>query len=111
MSYISITQARQMISLFKELKPGLLSPGYPQSTLPNCETFSKSELEHIFEVTGCQQFRVYSGMDENNQVRSIIVGVNDDGVDIVPEDGEDNLILISDERCPDICPPNSPINP
>lgn len=87
----------------------------PQPTgidiLPKCETFSKAQVLEILERPGCEGFRVYYGMDEQLRVHAILVGVDAEDADLIPGSGEaGNYIIEEGRRCPDQCPPPSPLN-
>jgi hypothetical protein len=61
--------------------------------------------------------RIYSGMNEQLQVKAVIVGVDDKDKDMLPsltESGitdEEYFIGEEGQSCPPICPPPSHLNP
>ena len=86
--------------------PGTLKPEYANTDiLPLSETFNKDIFGELGDQEGCVAIRSYLGMDENQKVRLIFVGVNVDDEDIL------EYIFEHGNRCPPICGPASPLNP
>ncbi len=116
-SFISLQQAIDMTTSYRNQREKMLEPSYrDQGVLPTCETFDKTLVQQVLDQDQCVSFRVYFGMDNNKQVRTILVGVNADGKDILPEKsdaaaGEEGLIVDIAARCPPFCPPPSALNP
>lgn len=106
-----------MTTRFRSNKNTVLATAYQnQDVIPNCETFDKESIESVLQQDGCTGFRIYYGMDENLKIHAILVGVNDNGADILPvensllEEDPTGVILEEGQRCPPYCPPTSPLN-
>ena len=105
---ISLQTAIDMTTLYRANRP---------SNFPICETFEIDAVNKLLATDGCAFFRIYYGMKENDDVDAILVAANADGEDILPSstttgllDGE-AIILEDGIRCPEACPPESPLNP
>jgi hypothetical protein len=104
---ISLQTAIDMTTLYRANRP-------EQS--PICETFEKTAVAKLLATEGCVSLRIYYGMKENKNIDAILVAVNAEGVDILPP--ATNAVAATDEpiiledgiRCPDYCPPKSPVN-
>lgn len=88
-----------------------------QDILATCDTFNKSAVATLLSKPECASIRLYYGMNEELQLRPILVAVNEKGEDILPDlatlDGDEPSKDIVDDsiRCPPLCPPPSPLNP
>ncbi len=102
---ISLQQAIDMTSLYRASRP---------ENFPVCETFSKASIESLIANPRCVSFRIYYGMNPDKSVHAILVGADEKGNDILPAQsaalGDEGVILEDAERCPQICPPPSPLN-
>jgi hypothetical protein len=106
---ISLQTAIDMTKRYRANRP---------ANFPICETFEKEVIQRILDTAGCASLRVYFGMKENQQVSVILVAADAEGKDLLPAStttttatGTDDPVIIDDGyRCPDICPPDSPIN-
>jgi hypothetical protein len=82
-----------------------------------CETFDKQSVISMLAVENSAHLRIYLGEKEDGKVCSVLVAADAEGNDILPpesaslsaEDGEE-IILEDAMRCPDLCPPPSPLN-
>jgi hypothetical protein len=108
MSQISLEEGIEMITRYKDNRDRMLNSNYQMTILTLSETFEKSDIEVLIHQSECQKLRAYLGMDPDNNIRMIMVGVNGENEDILNE-GEE-IIIENGERCPDVCPPNSAIN-
>lgn len=116
---ISLAQAVEMTTLYRNKREEILKPLYRTDILPICETFEKADIQSILDQSECVSFRLYYGMDDKDLIHAIFVGVDAEGRDILPPSGTGNTstggdegILIDDgHRCPHTCPPASPLNP
>jgi len=104
---ISLQTAIDMTSRYRGKRP---------SNFPICETFEKDVIQKLLNITGCASFRIYYGMKADEQVDAILVAVDAEGNDILPPSGNtaadttDPVIIEDGYRCPDDCPPSSPLN-
>ncbi len=89
-----------------------------KNILPICETYDRAVFDRMLAEADCQQVRIYYGMDEDLKIHSIIVGADSKGADILPAeskaalrgDDDEPVIIESANRCPDLCPEESPLN-
>jgi hypothetical protein len=106
---ISLEQAAEMTSRFRSNRNTILSEEYRDGDIiANCETFDREAIEDVIEQEGCTRFRIYYGMDEELKIHAILVGVNDNDADILPEGNE--VLREEGQRCPPYCPISSPLN-
>lgn len=104
---ISLQTAIDMTILYRTKRP---------AEFPICETFEKDAVMKLLSTEGCASLRIYYGMKENGNVDAILVAVNAEGEDILPAitnatAGIDDPVVLEDGfRCPDYCPPKSPLN-
>ncbi|MDB5196348.1 MAG: hypothetical protein JWP88_719 [Flaviaesturariibacter sp.] len=105
---ISLDEAIKMTTLYRENKKAI----DPQSLLALSETFDRSALDRILAQGDCKKLRIYYGMDEKKGVHAILVGVNEKDEDILPKEGMegDGELAEDGRRCPNECPPESPLN-
>ena len=113
--FISLNQAIDMTTLYKSDKEAILATAYQnQNILPDSETFNRNAFDTLLAKEGCAGLRIYYGMDENLKVHALIVAVNEDNEDILPALASptviDEDIVEEGQRCPDLCPPPSPLN-
>lgn len=107
---ITLEEAIQLTTEYRKNKEEILAPEY-QGTNILCKsiTFSKSSLQELLEQPGCENFRVYFGMNaEHTEVCLVLVGVDGNGKDLAEKE---SIILDDGERCPNSCPQSSPLNP
>lgn len=107
--FISLAQAIEMTRDYRANRNEILQSEYQdRNILCICETIEKSEIDDLFQQEGAVKLRIYYGMNEDLTVHAVLVAVDDHNRDILP-DGEE-MILDNSERCPDDCPPASPLN-
>ena len=117
-NFISLSEGIEMTTAFRNNKDTILKSAYAgQNILANSETFSKADVETLLAKDGCEKLRIYSGMDANLQVHAILVAVDADNKDILPaansllsSEEEEDYLLERGQRCPTICPEDSPLN-
>lgn len=114
---ISLDEAIAMTALYRQQMNTILATQYQeQNILPVCETFDKAALDRLLAETGCAAVRIYYGMSDDLKVHAVIVGVNSNNEDLLPSWANmltsegDPVILEEATRCPDDCPPPSPLN-
>lgn len=115
---ISLQEAIDMTTLYRQEKEGILMPGLRgQNILCNSETFNVTDVLSLLNQPGCFGLRIYYGMKNDLKVHAILVGVDETGKDILPNDvqmqlDEDVLLLEEGKRCPPLCPEDpGPLNP
>ena len=117
--FISLQTGIDMTTLYRQEKENILATAYKnQNILPLSETFERTAIDAILQQQGCTAFRIYYGMTENLLVHAILVGVNENNEDILPSTvnsittTEDPVDIIAEQsiRCPEECPPPSPLN-
>jgi len=115
--FISITEAIDMTTLYRANRELILTQSAKnKQILPTCESFSLAVVNQVLTQAGCQGLRVYYGMDPSLKLHAILVGYDSQDRDMLPPlntEAEDSggPIVERGTRCPDICPPPSPLNP
>lgn len=114
---ISLDQAKKMTAKYREEKKKVLKEDYGKSDiLPISETFDRAAFDQLLAQPGCVSIRAYYGMDEENLVHLIVVGVNEKGEDMLPTESAaarsgsstettSYLLVENATRCPPTCPP------
>lgn len=119
--FISLEEAIALTSRYRNRKEGiLLESERGKNVLALSETFDRAAFDQVLSQPGCTALRIYYGMKENDQVHAVIVGVNASGQDMLPQAGaalndtesqEEGIHIIElGQRCPDLCPEESPLN-
>ncbi|MDB5252184.1 MAG: hypothetical protein JWP27_1353 [Flaviaesturariibacter sp.] len=118
---ISLDKAIEMTTRYRDLNNKILKEEYQgRNILPRSETFDRDALDRILAQDRCRKVRIYYGMDDRDLVHAVIVGVDAEDRDILPlradaarlSMGDDEGQIAEDStRCPDTCPPESPLNP
>jgi hypothetical protein len=127
---ISLDQARVMTALYRAERDNILKPEYlGKNILLTCETFERAAYDRLLAYPGCVGVRIYFGMNEALQVKCILVGVDADNKDILPdvnpagttgttsgsegtgEEEEEPPIVELGQACPPICPTPSGLYP
>lgn len=105
---ISLQTAIEMTTRYRASRP---------ANFPVCETFEIAAIQKLLATAGCVSIRIYFGMKENGDANVILVAVNAAGEDILPAGAaegsvtdEDAVVLEDGYRCPDDCPPPSPLS-
>lgn len=109
MSFISLTEAREMVARYQQHRGAMLKEGYSTDVLPLNITIPKSEIDQLLNQSGASSCRIYFGMQRGDLIDVILVATDASGKDIVP--AEDYLILDRGARCPHACPEESSLNP
>lgn len=114
--FITLQEAIDMTTLYRAEKENILKTEYQsQNILPRSEAFSRAPFDTLLAKTGCGGLRIYYGMTEDLKIHAIIVATDENGNDMLPEQTnsltEDEDVFERGNRCPDICPDESPLNP
>ncbi len=110
---IPLKDAVIMNRTYRIMKEIILDPRFQnQDILPVCETFDSTAITDLLGQPGCKALRIYYGMDAENKVHAVLVGVDGEDNDMLPPtDDESGVeILENGARCPLVCPPNSVLN-
>jgi hypothetical protein len=85
--------------------------------LPICETYDKTSVQALLDQPNAAKFRLYLGQKPNGDICNVLVAADENDHDILPEEGSNSLtgtdegIILEDSvRCPELCPPESPLN-
>ena len=100
-------EAHDMIARLKDMKSVIMCEEYKEADIiPLCETFNKEDLIDLLSQPGCDNLRIYLGMDTEDKIRLVLVGVDSNENDLLTN----SIILENGKRCPTECPPPSPLN-
>lgn len=121
--FISLEKAKKLKNNFKEKKNQLIDPKIPSTdVIPDSETFDRVAIDRLLALPGCVGIRIYTGLDEEYKIRLILVGVNDQGEDlIIPGTNTESLttstilptsgeVVEEGLRCPPVCPTTTILN-
>ncbi len=73
---ITLAQAIELTSNFR---------ANPGEDMPYAETFSAGPVKALLEQEGCHSFRIYLGRKTDDRICSVLVAVNENGQDILPQ--------------------------
>jgi len=106
---ISLGVAVELTTRYRENRP---------ENFPICETFDKESVRQMLSNENAVSLRIYLGQKENGDVCIVLCAADANGNDILPptdvasRDNEDDALILEDAtRCPELCPPPSPLNP
>ena len=121
---ISLERLKELTTHYAKNKNKILKDEFHDNAiLPTCETFERAAFDQLLAQEGCVGIRIYYGMDEESNVKLVVVGVDENDQDIrqsasglrkVKTDdtmGEPVLALSDSIRCPPYCPPPPPPPP
>jgi hypothetical protein len=119
---ISLDRLKELTTRYEKNKTKILKDEFHgNGTLPTCETFERAAFDQLLAQEGCVGIRIYYGMDENLDVKLVVVGVDENDQDIRPssfdlrkikdETDEPVFALASGTRCPPDCAPPPPPPP
>jgi len=120
--FISLEKAVSMTTHYRNRKEALLLDAFKGKNInPVSETFDRTAVEALLAQNDCTGIRIYYGMQDNDQIHAILVGVDSENRDILPAAPAtfDTLNLTDSDtgivelgiRCPSDCPPKSSLNP
>src|SRR5438093_154272 len=119
--FIPLDEAIQMTTRYRDNKEKVLKEEFANKNINAIsETFERSGFDSLLGKEGCENIRVYYGMDEQLRIHAIFVAVNANGEDILSSGGQSAVptttvgaatatSLTSDDtlengiRCPDMC--------
>jgi hypothetical protein len=104
MAEITLEEGREMIERYKAQRELILKENYSVNILTLSETFTKDEISQLLSQNDCDKFRCYFGMDEDLNIRLILVAADSDNNDILEK------ILDKAIRDPFVSPPESALN-
>jgi hypothetical protein len=110
---IPLKDAVIMNRTYRAMKEIILDPRFQnKGILPTCETFDREAIDNLLAQPGCMSLRIYYGMDAENKVHAVLVGVDANDNDMLPltNDEPGVEILENSTRCPASCPPISVLN-
>jgi hypothetical protein len=110
---ITLEKACEFTSRFREQLPAIVHPNFA-SALPYAETFNKEVFNTLINITGSIGIRIYLGLDEENQIRMIVVAVDENNQAILSAPGmsargltahgaSESVIFEFAQRCPPMC--------
>ena len=100
-NFISLDQAKAYTKKYRDNLKDMLTNEY-QGALSYCETLDADAVRTLLDQKGCVGFRIYYGLNDDNQVSAVLVAVNDKNEDIL--NGNDSVILDNLSKCPQGCP-------
>ncbi len=121
--FISLDKAKKLLGKFKKDKDKVLKDEFKgKNILPDSETFEWAPINTLMNLPKCTGLRIYFGMEEDDKVSLVIVGVDENGMDILDPIALNTTSLASDStvmtdpivengtKCPPVCPVNSSLN-
>ncbi len=96
---IPINEALDMIQNFANNREAMLDPSMRgNDTMPLYETFNLQAIHDLICQPTAIGFRIYPGLDTNQKVRFVLVGVDGDGQDILQRHAVDpTRVYLSEE--------------
>src|SRR5215207_425426 len=86
--FISLDDAKKLTGKYRTEREEVVKPDLKgKKVLAISETFEKDQILQILARDGCVALRVYYGMDSEKKVHAILVGVNAQDRDILPNIG------------------------
>lgn len=111
---IDLTTAAGLTTRFRSNCNSILQTQFQsQDILPFSETFNRNDMDLLLAQDNCAAVRIYYGMDTDLKLHAVLVAVNEDNEDILPStilNNAEDIIVEEGQRCPIICPPQSPLN-
>lgn len=103
---ISLEEAIVLTTRFRNHRP---------NALPISETFSRSAVLGLLEQKDADKLRIYLGEKEDGRICTVLVAADEWDQDILSVSTnipsiDDGMILQDAIRCPELCPPPSPLN-
>src|SRR6187551_3716740 len=121
---VSQDKVKKLTSHYEKKKDSILKKKFHgKAILPTSETFDRAALDQLLSQDGCVGIRIYFGMDEESNVKLVVVGVDEKNHDMVGSNSkmktikgieiiDEPVLALSDGlRCPPNCPPPPPPPP
>jgi hypothetical protein len=121
---ISLDRLNELTARYDRNKTKILKDEFHDNgTLPTCETFDRAAFDQLLAQEGCVGIRIYYGMDEDLNIKLVVVGVDENDQDIRQSTSNlrnvktndtinEPVFALSDSlRCPPYCPPPPPPPP
>ncbi len=106
---ITLAEAQEMTKRYAVRHEEILERTFKnKKILPQSETFDREALDRILLQVGCEKVRIYFGMDVNDMVKLLLVGVNTRDEDMISS--ADPVIMENGIRCPPTCTVISPFS-
>jgi hypothetical protein len=113
--YITLAQFELMKNAYSTNKETILADPYKgKNILCTSELFNIEAVKVLSAVVGCKGMRIYYGMDDGLLVHAMMVAVDSNGIDILPDSGATfangttlaggGVALEEGKRCPPDCP-------
>ena len=97
--FITLQEAKALTQRYRNNKDAINTGEYT-SSLSISETFDADAIQAILNQPGCTGFRAYFGMNEENKVCLIFVGVNANDEELL---NEYSVIVEKGKVCPPYC--------
>jgi hypothetical protein len=89
-NFIPLDEAIAMTTLYRNNREQILQPQYQgQNILAVCETFNRDLFDTLLAIPACAGVRIYYGMNADLTVHAVIVAVDDNGDDILPDSSQE----------------------
>jgi hypothetical protein len=122
--FITLAKAKQLVGKFKKDKDKIVKDEYKnKDLLPDSETFDRSVIDFLLAQPGCASLRIHFGMEEDEKVSLVIVGVDANDNDILTPVALNQSISTTETvetltdpivengtKCPPVCPVASLLN-
>jgi len=124
--FISLEKAKAMTAKFRGRQNHFVKDEFKNKIIwPISETFTRDAFDKLLTQSGCTGLRIYYGMDDNDGIHAVIVGINDKNEDILPNTSnieslttntytttstKEGIIIEDGKICPPLCAPTSLLN-
>lgn len=107
--HITLSEAIDLTTRFRATRP---------SDFFICETFEGDAVRQLLDEPGCAFLRIYLGRKSDGSVVAVLVEADNEERDILPSGNgnaesagpNEGTMLEDGFRCPQFCPPPSPLN-
>lgn len=98
---ITLQEAKSLTQRYRNIKDAITTEAY-RNCLSIGETFDADAIQMILNQPGCAGFRAYFGMNEENKICLVLVGVDANNEDIL-NGNENSVIVEKGKTCPPFC--------